>query len=367
MSSTREADEGLVASLLDLVRVSSFYGDEKPLCDALEARLVARLGRARVARHGDSIVGWLCDRAVRSERPRVGLVGHLDVVRTAHSRDPRVEADRLYGPGAADMKSGLALMLDVLEMASYDALAFDVVLVFYAREEGPFADNELGPLLDAMPDVAALDLAVCLEPSDNKLQLGCMGSLHAKVTVRGRSAHSARPWQGDNAVLLAIPLLERLRALEPRDVTIDGFLFREVTSVTTAHAGRGRNVIPDAFELNVNHRFAPTTSLAVAESNLRAWIAEAAVPADVEIIDRSPAALPFAAHPLVQRLANAGVAAVEPKQAWTDVARFAALGVPAVNWGPGTQAQAHQPDEWTSVSTLVAGRDILRSFLARSP
>ena len=123
------------------------------------------------------------------------------------------------------------------------------------------------------------------------------------------------------------------------------------------------SIIPDRVELNLNHRFAPTTSLERAEQNVRALVADSGVNASIEIIDRSPAALPFAAHPLVQRLARAGVVAVEPKQAWTDVARFAALGVPAVNWGPGTQAQAHQPDEWTSVSTLVAGRAILRGFL----
>jgi succinyl-diaminopimelate desuccinylase len=236
----------------------------------------------------------------------------------------------------------------------------DLTMVFYAREEGPFAENELGPVLEQANDLTKVDLAVCLEPSDNKLQLGATGSLHAEVTFVGRTSHSARPWQGDNAIQKAGTFLTELAGRAPRDVVLDGLTYRTVTSVTLAQGGRGRNIIPDRFQLNVNHRFAPDTSVAEAEREVLALVAGRA---EVRFTDRSPAAPPFAELPLVVALRNSGVTTVEPKQAWTDVARFAQIGVPAVNFGPGEQAQAHQRNEWTSLSKLEAGVGILERWL----
>jgi succinyl-diaminopimelate desuccinylase len=281
------------------------------------------------------------------------------VVRTSHDGPVRIEGDRLYGPGAADMKSGLALMLDLAEEGRDAAAGVDLTLVFYAREEGPFLENELGVVLPADGELREVDLAVCLEPSDNKLSLGASGSLHATVIFQGRTAHSARPWQGDNAIHKAGPLLCDLAARSPREVTLDGLVYRTVTTVTMAQGGRGRNVVPDELILNVNHRFSPDTSIEEAQREVEALVAGRA---RVEWRDLSPAAPPHAAHPLVAKLRASGVAAVEPKQAWTDVARFATFGVPAVNFGPGENAQAHQRNEWTSVSKLCEGRKILRRW-----
>ncbi|HSN97456.1 MAG TPA: M20/M25/M40 family metallo-hydrolase, partial [Candidatus Nanopelagicales bacterium] len=205
-----------------------------------------------------------------------------------------------------------------------------------------------------------IDLAVCLEPSDNRLSLGASGSLHATVTFRGRTAHSARPWQGENAIHKAGTLLCDLAAIAPREAVIDGLRYRTVTSATMAQGGRGRNVVPDEFTLNLNHRFAPGTSIEEAQREITALVGERA---EVTWLDLSPSALPHASHPLVVRLREAGVPSVEPKQAWTDVARFALLGVPAVNFGPGVNAQAHQRNEWTSIAKLAEGRAILRRWL----
>lgn len=348
----------LVDATLWLCSIYSPTGSERELCDALESELEGVELAAPIRRFGDSIVVPVTR---GTGGPKVALAGHLDVVATSHDGPPRIEGDRLYGPGAADMKSGLALMLGLLDGDRRAIEGVDLTLVFYAREEGPYLENELGPVLDGDPDLQRVDLAVCLEPSDNKLSLGACGAIHATVTFEGRTAHSARPWQGENAIHKAGSFLSDMHAVTPREVVIDGLLYRSVTSVTTATGGRGRNVIPDAFTLNVNHRFTPDTSMEQAQRDIEAIVAGRA---SIAWADLSPAALPHASHPLVAALRGAGVAAVEPKQAWTDVARFALAGVPAVNFGPGENAQAHQRNEWTSIPKLEEGDRILRRWLA---
>lgn len=340
-----------------LCSVPSPIGEEALLCDQVLARAKAWPVAGEPFRVLNSVSIPL---SRGTGGPHVVLAGHLDTVRTQHDGPTRIEGDRLFGAGAADMKSGLALMIAAAEDRTLSPRA-DLTLVFYSREEGPFAENELGPLLEAQPALAKADLAICLEPSYNKLQLGCVGSIHAKVTRRGRTAHSARPWQGDNAIQQAWPILRDLAEREPIEVVLDGMTYRSVMSATLAHGGRGRNVIPDAFELNVNYRFLPGTSLDQAEAELRAFFGDRA---DIELVDRSPSAPPHRSHPLVEKLVAAGVKGVEPKQAWTDVARFAQLGVAAVNWGPGDQGEAHQRNESTSIAGLEEGWKILRAFLA---
>jgi succinyl-diaminopimelate desuccinylase len=350
----------LERTLLSLCDVASFTGEEGPLCDAVERELVARVGRDAVARDGHSLV--VSPRVEAGEGvARVVLAGHLDVVRTSHDGPPRIEGAKLFGPGAADMKSGLAVMLHLVRSIAQGVRPLVApTFVFYEREEGPYAENRLGDLLDRFESLRRADLAICLEPSANVLQLGCMGSLHATVTFSGRTSHSARPWQGENAIHKAAGFLARLGALAPRDVTLDGLLYREVMSATTAQGGRGRNVIPDAFALNVNARFAPgrTPDDALAE-----LVGLVDGDADVEPIDRSPSAPPHRNHPLVAELVRAGARAIEPKQAWTDVARFAQLGVAAVNLGPGTQSQAHQRNEWTDRADLADGLALFERFV----
>lgn len=342
-------------TLLWLCRIPSFIGEEETICTAVQDRLGRVPLASKIRRYGDSIVVPVTR---GTGGPHVALVGHLDVVRTEHEGAPRIEGDRLYGPGSSDMKSGLALMIDVAERAERPPL--DLTLVFYAREEGPFVENELGPVLDRDPELRGASIAVCLEPSDNRLQLGCAGSVHATVSFRGRTAHSARPWEGENAIHKAAGFLARLGALAPRRTQIDGLEWASVTSATLAKGGRARNIIPDLFEVNVNHRFGPDTSLEAAKNHVRELVAD---DADVQFVDEAPPALPHRSHPLVDALARSGVVSVEPKQAWTDVARFSALGIPAVNFGPGVNSQAHQRNEWTSLALLDSGREILSRWL----
>lgn len=345
----------LAEILLWLCKIPSPIGEEAAICSAVEERLSRVRLAGKIRRYGNSIVVPLTR---GTGGAHVALVGHLDVVRTEHEGVPRIEGDRLYGPGSSDMKSGLALMIELAERAERPAV--DLTLVFYAREEGPFVENELGPVLSQDPELSKVSIAVCLEPSDNRLQLGCAGSVHATVRFVGRTAHSARPWEGVNAIHKSAAFLARLGALEPVRSQIEGLEWARVTSATLARGGRARNIVPDLFEVNVNHRFGPDRTLEQA----KAHIAELAGPdAEVEFVDEAPPALPFRKHPLVEALARSGVVSVEPKQAWTDVARFSAIGVPAVNFGPGVNSQAHQRNEWTSLSLLEGGRDIVSRWL----
>lgn len=346
----------LAETLLWLCQIPSPIGEEEAICTAVTDRLKKVPLACAIRRYGNSIVVPLTR---GTGGPHVALVGHLDVVRTSHDGPARIEGDTLFGAGASDMKAGLALMMDVAERGERPKV--DLSLVFYAREEGPFAENELGPVLEQDPELAKVAVAMCLEPSDNRLQLGCAGSLQATVSFRGRTAHSARPWQGENAIHKAGAFLTRLSALAPIRTQVDGLEWSAVTSATIANGGRARNIIPDLFELNVNHRFGPDRSLEAAKAHVLELVAG---DADVTFVDEAPPALPFRKHPLVEALAQSGVVSVEPKQAWTDVARFSALGVPAVNFGPGVNSQAHQRNEWTSLPLLETGRDILSRWLA---
>jgi succinyl-diaminopimelate desuccinylase len=184
--------------------------------------------------------------------------------------------------------------------------------------------------------------------------------LHATVRFRGRTAHSARPWEGENAIHKSSKFLDRLASLTPERTLVDGLEWARVTSATLAKGGRARNVVPDSFEVNVNHRFGPDRTLDEAKAFV---VGLAGHEAEVEFVDEAPPALPFRNHPLVKALAESGVVSVEPKQAWTDVARFSSIGVAAVNFGPGVNSQAHQRNEWTSLPLLERGREILSTWL----
>jgi succinyl-diaminopimelate desuccinylase len=241
-------------------------------------------------------------------------------------------------------------------------------LVAYAGEEGPHDGNELAPVLEQLPELTAAALGVVLEPTDLEVQLGCMGGLHAQVHVPGRAAHSARPWQGHNALTAAAPLLTELGRLEPRDIVVDGLRYRDVITATQAWTGNAHNVVPDRFTINVNYRFAPDKSVAEAEAELLSMIEQmAGMALQIEVVDRAPAAPPLGDDPYVRALVAAADGRVTAKQAWTDVARLAATGVPALNYGPGLTGQAHQAGEHVPAANLEHARAVLATFLAAQP
>ena len=349
-----DSAERLEAILLEALALPCVTGEEGPMADWFGERCATD----DVRRVGNSVVaGDLGD-----PRPTVLLVSHLDVVPpTDADREPSVAGGRVVGRGASDMKSGLAVSLDVFaDPALRDGWA-NVVLVGYAGEEGSVEDNELAHVLDAVPQLSTATLAIVLEPTDLEVQLGCLGGLHARVTFAGRAAHSARPWHGDNALTKAGTFLAELHGRTPEEVAADGLPFVEVFSATQAWTDNARNVIPDRFTVNVNYRYSPGRTEAEAVERLTRLVAGRA---DVDVIDRAPPAPPQRDHPAVRRFAAAADAAVAPKQAWTDVARFAEVGVAALNYGPGLVAQAHQRGEYVVRANLVAARAALAAFLS---
>jgi succinyl-diaminopimelate desuccinylase len=341
----------LAERTLELCQIRSPLGEEAEI-----AAYVARETAGQ--RIGNAVI---CGEATGS-RPAVLLAGHLDTVPLQPGDFPaRRENGRVHGRGASDMKGALAVMIELWKRLDRTALPVELLLLFYDREEGPIAGNGLVPALTRRPDLRKASLALCLEPTDLALQIGCCGSLHATVVFAGRSAHSARPWQGENAIHRAGALLSHLAALPPREVRVGELTYREVMSITRIEGFTGRNVVPARCELNLNFRFAPGRTVTDAEEEVRA-LAER-FDATATVVDRAPSGPAILDNPLLQELRAVTAAPVEPKQAWTDVAQLAAMGIPAANFGPGEQAQAHQRGESCGEDALRRAYAMLERFL----
>lgn len=336
----------LVQTLTWLVDIPSVTGDERAIRDAVAGRLSA-LPQIQVA---DSLV-------VGQPRAEANLlVGHLDTVPIQGGVGASVEDDRVHGLGSTDMKGGIAVMIHLLEALGPDRVAG----VFYAGEEGPLSGNQLGAVLDAAPWLVDAAAAVVMEPTDRALEAGCQGAINADVTFLGEPAHSARPWLGDNAITKAGEFLTMMRGLEPESHVVKDLEFREVMSVTTAGGGVAKNVIPARFVMNVNYRFAPDRSPEAAVERLLEVCAGADL---VEVTDLAPSGSVDIDHPLFQALIDVSGASVLGKQGWTDVAQLSAVGVPAVNFGPGEPSLAHKPGESVRISDLTWAYDSLLAVL----
>jgi succinyl-diaminopimelate desuccinylase len=297
--------------------------------------------------------------AKREGKPLVLLAGHTDTVPAQGNLPGRIEDGAVVGLGASDMKGGLAVMAELGRWAAETDLAYDLALLFFPREELGPAENPLPGVFERTGIVDEAQLVICLEPTDNTLQLGCLGNLNARAVFEGTSAHSARPWLGVNAIKLAFDGLEQVLNAEPRDVDIDGLVFREVISVTQLNAGIASNVIPARAEAILNFRYAPDRTPESAVERVRELVG-----ADVEILANSPPAHVALRSPLVEQLRAVGGFEVQPKQAWTNVADFAARGLDAINLGPGATRYAHAVDERVEISELERTYDALQRFLA---
>lgn len=344
----------LAGRTLDLVRIASPSGDEARIADHVGQFLRDHTAPDHLARHGNSLAVRFGDR-----QPLVVLGGHLDTVPANQNPAPAVQDSNVVGLGSSDMKGALAVMLSLAEEWS-SATAGSLGLVFYDCEEVEFERNGLKRLFPLEPWLGEADLAIMMEPTENVLELGCLGTLHARVTFHGVAAHSARPWTGVNAIHEAAPFLHWLAEAPIQDVGSGKIVYREVINATLAEGGTTRNVIPDRFTLNVNFRFAPDRSVEEAEKYLRSLIPDEA---EVEFTDRAPAAPSRENETLISLLADQHGLEMRAKQAWTDVAQFARHGVPAVNFGPGIPELAHKREESVPVENLVRSFEILSAFL----
>ena len=354
---SRASHERLAARTLSLVDKASVSRDESAILAAIRAWLPASL---EIVDDSDAVL-FAVPKKRRGGVPFVMLAGHVDTVPIAGNVPGAIEHGAVVGRGASDMKGGLAVMLELAEQLADEPSELDVALVFFGREELPYGESALLPLFERCPLASAADLAIVMEPTDNAIEVGCLGNLNATVTVTGRAAHSARPWLGDNAIHRAITALAPLADLPVRDMVIEGLTFREVVSVTTIEGGVAANVIPDRVQARVNLRYAPGHTPADAESRLRELLATSG--AEVRIDGNAPAGPVNLMNPLVARLREAGDLPFRPKQAWTPVAEFAIAGVDAVNFGPGDPQYAHRDDERIEVAALVRCLEILRAFL----
>jgi succinyl-diaminopimelate desuccinylase len=356
--------ERLLEALLFFLERPSVTGEEKALCDDLEARLAITPGW-RIVRTGNNLVVSRLEQDLTREG--VIFAGHLDTVPEPVGGLPvKVEGELVYGRGASDMKAGDAVMLALLEGFRWEESWTEPTFVFYEREEGPYAANGLEVVFEECPWVLDAELAFILEPTENALEAGCIGTAQIEVTFEGRAAHSARPWQGENALSGAGRFLADLHERRAGEVVVDGLSFYEVITPTVARGGRAKNVVPDEFWINVNHRFAPGRGLEYVERVFEGLLKSAGGRARYEIADFAPSGSVDLDHPLVRAFVSDDLE-VRPKQAWTDVARFAQRGVAAANFGPGLPSQAHQRNEYAELSLLEEGYGRLTSFIAYTP
>ncbi|WP_343710108.1 succinyl-diaminopimelate desuccinylase [Mycobacterium sp.] len=345
----------LAAALVDIPSESRH---ETRIADEVEAALRAQTPQSsgfEIVRNGNAVLA----RTALGRPSRVLLAGHLDTVPIADNVPGRRDGDLLHGCGSVDMKSGDAVFLHLACTVAQPA--HDLTLVFYDCEEIDSAANGLGRIERELPEWLAADVAILGEPTGGYIEAGCQGTLRAVVHATGVRAHSARPWLGDNAIHKLGAVLDRLGDYRARSVQIDGCTYREGLSAVRVDGGVAGNVVPDAASVTVNLRFAPDRTPDAALSHVHEVFDGLDV--RIEQTDLAAGALPGLSKPAARALVEAAGGQVRAKYGWTDVARFAARGVPAVNYGPGDPNLAHRSDERVPVDQITAAVALLRRYL----
>ncbi|WP_410630202.1 succinyl-diaminopimelate desuccinylase [Amycolatopsis sp. cmx-4-83] len=344
----------LTAALVDVFSVS---GSEAELATLVQEALREQAPHLEVVRNGDAVLA----RTNLGRGSRVVLAGHLDTVPENGNFPARREGtgddEVLHGLGTVDMKGGDAVFLHLA--ATLPSPRHDVTFVFYDNEEVEAAKNGLGRIERELPEWLAGDLAIVGEPSNGVIEAGCQGTMRVELRFSGKRAHTARAWMGENAIHALAGPLRRLAEYEPRIVDIDGLTYREGLQATAITGGVAGNVVPDSAVLTVNHRFAPDRDPAAAERHLR----EVFDGYELSVVDLSPGALPGLSAPAAAELVKAAGGRAAAKLGWTDVARFAALGMPAVNFGPGNPTLAHTKQENVRTAEIRQVTEVLRKFL----
>jgi succinyl-diaminopimelate desuccinylase len=355
------ADLDLLARTAALVAIPSVSHDEAALTDHLDATL-RTLPHLTVERVGANLVA----RTQLGHPTRVILAGHTDTVPVNGNAEPRIDGDVLWGLGSADMKGGLAVMVALAEAVPDPAV--DVTYVFYAGEEVTAEHNGLAHLVRDRPDLLAGDVAILGEPTNGELEAGCQGTLRMEITLHGQRSHTARPWMGRNAIHRLGALLRLVDGFDERRPVIQGCEYREALQAVLVSGGVAGNVVPDLACVTLNRRFAPDRTEAEAADEVRALVAPVLEDGDeVTVVDSAPAAAPGLDNPVLSSLVERHHLTVTAKLGWTDVARFAALGVPACNLGPGDATLAHTADERVDRASLERAYAVLHAVLTTPP
>lgn len=319
-----------------------------------------KTGKCKVTIDSEDLLAY--ETGGEPDSPLILLVGHTDTVPIADNVPSKLNGRRIFGRGASDMKSGLAVMLELLVDDHICRSSSDVRVgfVFFAKEELSASNNVLGPALEQSEWLRSASLAILLEPTDNYLELGCQGNLNFTLRFEGKAAHSARPWTGDNAAHKAVASLIEFVQMPYRSAVISGMEYKEVANITGIRGGTARNVIPDLVEVDVNVRYPPDRSAVEAEKH---WLdVLSGTGADVRLVGNASSAPVALDDPFVKRLASAGADAPRAKQAWTNVADFAPHAIPAVNFGPGDPALAHTKNEHVDFDALVESFRVFTDF-----
>jgi succinyl-diaminopimelate desuccinylase len=351
------AEPDLLALTAELVDIPSVSWDEQAMTARIEGALVGVPG-LEVTRLGDNLVA----RTQLGRGTRLMLAGHTDTVPPSGNARARIEGDRLYGVGSSDMKSGLAVMLHLARTSREPAV--DVTYLFYAREEIASEHSGLREVEAERPDLLEADVALLGEATGGAIEAGCQGTMRLRLVLRGERAHTARPWMGRNAVHRLAGALSALALYDERRPVIDGCEYREALQAVRVEGGVAGNVVPDEVELVVNHRFAPDRTPAQAEAHVREVLASTLDADDeLEVVDVAPAAPPSLDHPVLRQLVERNGLDVRAKLGWTDVAFFAARGVPAANFGPGESEVAHMAGEWVDRGPIDSVHAALAALL----
>jgi succinyl-diaminopimelate desuccinylase len=348
----------VVELLRALIDIESVSGGEVEIADRVEQSLRG-YGHLKVLRDGNVVIA----RTDLGGAERVVIAGHLDTVPIAGnvpSWTTRDSAGReiIWGRGACDMKGGIAVQLSVA--VSLDQPRRDVTWLFYDNEEVEETRNGLSRIAREHPDYLEGDFAVLCEPTNARIEGGCQGTLQLRAELRGLAAHSARSWMGHNAIHDASDLLQLLASYQPQQIEIDGLIYREGLNAVMISGGIAGNVIPDRCVIDINYRFAPDKSPAEAEAYVRGVLDGY----PIQVTDVAAGARPGLNQPAAEEFLRAVGGQPSAKLGWTDVARFSAMGIPAVNFGPGDPSKAHADDEFCPAEDVVACRDALIRWLS---
>ncbi|MFZ9702430.1 MAG: succinyl-diaminopimelate desuccinylase [Candidatus Nanopelagicales bacterium] len=339
---------------LDLVNISSVSKDEKSIADSI-AEALKKYSHLKITRVNNSIVA----QTNFGNKQRVVIAGHIDTVPANNNFPGKINDSEVIGLGSVDMKSGIAVALKLAsEITSSN---YDVTYLFYESEEIETKFNGLELITKQQKDLLDCDFAILMEPTNGILEVGCQGSLRFEVSTSGKRSHSARWWNGENAIHKTNKILEILNNYKSREPEIDGHKFREGLQAVKVNGGIAGNVVPDSVTISINHRFAPDTSIDQATQNMKTLFKDF----NFQLVDAANAAPTGLSNLLIKEFVSNIGKNIAPKFGWTDVARFANAGIPAINFGPGDPNLAHHPEEKVLISQINDVYESLKNWLTK--